>query len=68
MNLTQEEQARPTVRVMNLRHGRPKSNEGAGPLFLYADLINAENGEVLAHATLDYILGRVKNENLVLVP
>lgn len=67
MNLTHEEQTRPNVRVINLRHGRPKNNAGQGPLFLYADLIDAENGGILAHATLDYILNRVKKSNLVLV-
>ena len=65
--LTEDEQTRRKVRLTNVHHGRPLSNNGKGALFIYAELADAETGEGLVMATLSYIMESVKNHNFILV-
>jgi hypothetical protein len=52
------------VIMKNVRHGR--EDQGRDHI-IYADLYDAETGELSISATLEYILGAVKHRGYVLV-
>lgn len=54
------------VRIVNIRHAPPDPT-GGRPLYVYATLINADNGVEYIHATLNYILRAVEERGYVLV-
>lgn len=55
------------AKIINIRHGRPKLSNKSDSLYIYATLINADNGVPYIHATLEYILQAVEERGYILV-